>query len=142
MYRYALLAGGVVLAALALFHPVPRPPQALPAPEFSVAPLARSLPARRRFAYGSSASSRGRCGPSRRRSRRRARHRRQPVGVVDLNTAGAQALGLVPGIGAAIAQRIVDVRASEGPFTSLDQLLDVAGMTSSRLDRAQQYLRL
>jgi len=64
------------------------------------------------------------------------------VGVVDLNTAGAQALGRVPGIGGAIAQRIVDVRSSEGPFTSLDQLLDVAGMTSSRLDRAQQYLRL
>ncbi len=141
MFRYALLAGGVALAALALFHPVPRSPQPLLEPDRSAAPLARSLPARHRVARGVPAPSRGRCGPHRHRSRRRA-HRRQTVGVVDLNLADAQTLEGVPGVGRAIAQRIVDVREREGPFTSLDQLLDVAGMSAGRLERARPHLRL
>jgi competence protein ComEA len=62
--------------------------------------------------------------------------------IVDVNTASAQALASVPGIGAMIAARIVQVRKEEGAFTSYDELLDVAGMTDSRLARAQPYLRL
>ncbi len=75
--------------------------------------------------------------------RRRSSHRRRSfTGVVDVNAADAQTLGAVPGIGATIAQRIVDVREQEGPYDSLDELLDVAGMTDAKLERARQYLRL
>jgi len=49
-------------------------------------------------------------------------------GLVDLNTAGVSELDALPGIGPVLAQRIVDHRAREGPFTSVDQLDDVPGI--------------
>lgn len=61
---------------------------------------------------------------------------------VNVNVADAAALARVPGIGPAIAQRIIEVRERDGAFASLDELLDVAGMTPSRLERANQYLIL
>jgi competence protein ComEA len=76
---------------------------------------------------------------SQRHSRRHVRA--PPDGSVDVNRAEAGELAAVPGIGRAIAQRIVELREREGSFTSLDQLLDVAGMTQMRLDRARPYLR-
>ena len=62
--------------------------------------------------------------------------------VVDLNTASTEELARVPGIGATLAARIVDVRERDGAYATFDELLDVAGMTASRLDRAQPYLRI
>jgi competence protein ComEA len=72
----------------------------------------------------------------------RSRAAKKIPAIVDVNTASAQALASVPGIGAMIAARIVQVREEEGAFTTYDELLDVAGMTDSRLARAQPYLRL
>jgi competence protein ComEA len=60
---------------------------------------------------------------------------------VDVNAAGADALAAVPGIGPSIAGRIVEMRGRVGPFATLDELLDVSGMTQSRLERARAYLR-
>lgn len=83
---------------------------------------------------------------SRRHAHRRT-HRRDAstnaplLSSVDVNAAGEDELAQVPGIGAAIAARIVALRAVDGTFTSLDQLLDVAGMTQTRLERARPYLR-
>ena len=65
-----------------------------------------------------------------------------PVAAVDPNSADAQTLADVPGLSVALAQRIVTYREVNGPFGSLDELLDVAGMTPAKLDRAQPYLRL
>jgi len=64
-----------------------------------------------------------------------------PDASVDVNAAGEAELAAVPGIGRAVAGRIVELRQREGNFTSLDELLDVAGMTASRLERARPYLR-
>ena len=74
---------------------------------------------------------------------RTRRHRASPPpdGSVDVNTADAAALAAVPGIGRAVGSRIVELREREGNFASLDELLDVAGMTQSRLERARPYLR-
>lgn len=72
----------------------------------------------------------------------RSRAAKKSNAVVDVNTASAPALASVPGIGETIAARIVQVREEEGSFTTFDQLLDVAGMTESRLARAAPYLRL
>ena len=49
-------------------------------------------------------------------------------GTVHLNTADVAALDTLPRIGPALAQRIIDWREANGPFTSVDQLLDVAGI--------------
>jgi competence protein ComEA len=75
-----------------------------------------------------------------RRSRRHSAHA-PPSGSVDVNRSDATELAAVPGIGRSIAQRIVELRAREGSFGSLDELLDVAGMTQTRLERARPYLR-
>jgi competence protein ComEA len=57
-----------------------------------------------------------------------------PAQTVNLNTADENELETLPGIGASLAERIVAFRAANGPFTSPDDLLDVGGMTQSRLD--------
>jgi competence protein ComEA len=82
--------------------------------------------------------------PSTRGVRARSTRKRVPKthAIVDVNTASADALASVPGIGATIAARIVEIREADGAFTTLDELLDVAGMTQSKLDRASAYLRM
>lgn len=49
-------------------------------------------------------------------------------GTVHLNTADVAELDTLPRIGPALAQRIIDWREANGPFTSAEQLLDVAGI--------------
>lgn len=49
-------------------------------------------------------------------------------GLVHLNTADVAELDTLPRIGPALAQRIIDWRDANGPFTSAEQLLDVAGI--------------
>ena len=90
--------------------------------------------------------------PARRRSTlrvpRTAKSKRSKKGAallgtrVDLNAAAAGALAEVPGIGPILAKRIIAVRRRDGPFDALDQLLDVAGMSPSRLEQARPYLHV
>ncbi|MDQ1203690.1 ComEA family DNA-binding protein [Microbacterium sp. SORGH_AS_0862] len=54
-------------------------------------------------------------------------------GPINLNTAGVEQLDELPRIGPAIAQRIVDWREQNGPFTSVDDLLGVAGIGEKML---------
>lgn len=76
-------------------------------------------------------------------AQRRVRHHstKPPLESIDVNRSDAVELAAVPGIGRAVAQRIVELRRREGGFASLDELLDVAGMTQSRPERARPYLR-
>jgi competence protein ComEA len=49
-------------------------------------------------------------------------------GPVNLNTATVADLDALPGIGPVLAQRIIDYRDQQGPFTSVQQLDDVPGI--------------
>ena len=53
---------------------------------------------------------------------------------LDLNAASAAELAALPGIGDELARRLVRYRDVNGPFASLDELADVAGMTQHRID--------
>lgn len=55
-------------------------------------------------------------------------------GQVNINTADATALEALPGVGPALAKRIVDYRAEHGPFASVDALIDVPGIGQAKLE--------
>ena len=55
-------------------------------------------------------------------------------GPLDPNTADAAGLETLPRVGPALAQRILDWRAANGGFTSVDQLLEVSGIGAKTLD--------
>src|SRR5579884_41884 len=78
-------------------------------------------------------------GRSRRRTPKR-KARARPGRAIDLNTAGERDLSAIPGIGATLAARIVEYRNVNGPFASLDELADVAGMTQRRIDAMAGYV--
>lgn len=59
---------------------------------------------------------------------------------VDLNTASAEALEAVPGIGPALAARIVAYRAETGPFATVDELEAVRGIGPRTIERMRPYL--
>ena len=53
---------------------------------------------------------------------------------VDLNAATAEQLDTLPGVGPATAAAIIAHRSESGPFTSVDELLDVRGIGAARLE--------
>jgi competence protein ComEA len=55
-------------------------------------------------------------------------------GLVNINTATVDQLVQLPGIGPVIAQRIIDFREFYGPFTSIDQLDEVSGISPDMVD--------
>ncbi|MFN2449632.1 MAG: helix-hairpin-helix domain-containing protein [Candidatus Baltobacteraceae bacterium] len=81
--------------------------------------------------------------PLARRSSRSTKRTAQPApAALNVNSADARTLELLPGIGPALAERIVAFRHVNGDFQSTDELLDVAGMTQRRLDALSPYLTL
>ena len=54
---------------------------------------------------------------------------------VDVNAAGAPELMLLPGVGAARANRIIAWRNEHGPFTSLEYFRRAAGLSGKDLER-------
>lgn len=63
-------------------------------------------------------------------------------GPVSLNSANAEQLDSLPGIGPALAQRIISHRETQGPFTSVDQLGDVPGIGQSKMEQLRPHVTL
>lgn len=63
------------------------------------------------------------------------------VQIVRINSASARELQQLPGIGPALAQRIVDTR-NRGRFTSADDLLRVPGIGKAKLAKLRNYVEV
>jgi competence protein ComEA len=59
---------------------------------------------------------------------------------LDVNLASAADFERLPGVGRALAARIVDVRTREGPFGSVDDLRRVRGVGEATLERLRPRL--
>ncbi len=63
-------------------------------------------------------------------------------GRLDLNTATAEELTALPGIGEVLAGRIVALREEKGGFTCLEELCEVRGIGGESLKTLSDYLTL
>lgn len=54
--------------------------------------------------------------------------------LIDLNAASAADFDSLPGIGPVIAERILEYRTVSGPFTSVDQLAEIDGISTTMVD--------
>src|SRR5713226_8342096 len=66
--------------------------------------------------------------------------KKPPAQPVNINTATAKELQLVPGIGPSTAEKILQMRKSYGLFKSVDDLLAIRGIGKKRLDKMRKYL--
>ena len=62
--------------------------------------------------------------------------------AADLNTATAEQLEELPGIGPSLAKAIVDHRTRHGRFRAVDDLLDVRGIGPAKLDGLRDLVRV
>ncbi|MDK2848105.1 MAG: competence protein ComEA [Desulfuromonadales bacterium] len=60
--------------------------------------------------------------------------------MVSVNSATAEQLQALSGIGEVTARRIIDYRAANGPFDQVEDLLDVKGIGPGTLDRIREHI--
>ena len=80
--------------------------------------------------------------PAPKRKAKRGASPRRRTGLVDLNTATADELRALPGVGPATAAAIVAHREAHGRFRSIVDLLDVHGITEAKFEAIRVGLRV
>ena len=65
-----------------------------------------------------------------------------PEHSVDLNSATAEQLQQVPGIGPGTAKAIVNFRQKSGPFQKVEDLLAIKGISKARFEKMRPYLTI
>jgi competence ComEA-like helix-hairpin-helix protein len=66
--------------------------------------------------------------------------KKAPEKPVNINSASAEELQTVPGIGPVTAEKILKMRKSNGAFKSVDDLLAIRGLGPKRLEKMRKYL--
>lgn len=64
----------------------------------------------------------------------------ESVGKININTASASDLTLLPGIGPVLGQRIVDYRAENGDYKNINDLINVRGIGEKTLAKISEYI--
>lgn len=62
------------------------------------------------------------------------------AGVININTANAEQLSLLPRIGEKAAQRIIDYRTQHGPFKKTSDLMQVKGVGAKTFELLSPYI--
>ncbi|MFN8382417.1 MAG: ComEA family DNA-binding protein [Anaerolineales bacterium] len=60
--------------------------------------------------------------------------------LININTASLEELDSLPGIGPTTAQRIIDYRTENGPFTTIDEIMDVSGIGPATFDEIKNLI--
>lgn len=60
--------------------------------------------------------------------------------IININTSSAEELTSLPGIGEAIAERIVKYREENGKFNSIEELTEVSGIGESKLEAVKNLI--
>lgn len=61
---------------------------------------------------------------------------------ISINTASLEQLCTIPYIGEKTAQKIIDYRQQNGPFQTLEELMNVKGIGEKKFAKMQEYIRL
>jgi competence protein ComEA len=61
-------------------------------------------------------------------------------GLININTASLEALDTLPAIGPVTAQRIIGYRAANGPFVTIEGLLEVDGIGQATFDKIKGFV--
>jgi competence protein ComEA len=63
-----------------------------------------------------------------------------PTSKININTAKTPVLESLPGIGPSLASKIVDYRQEHGPFTCIEDLLNVSGIGPAKLEQIKDFI--
>lgn len=61
-------------------------------------------------------------------------------GVININVANMEALETLPGIGPATAQNIIDYRDENGPFGTIEDIMNVSGIGESTFNEIKDHI--
>lgn len=61
---------------------------------------------------------------------------------IDINTADAEELSTLSGIGPSLASRIVEYRNKNGDFKSINELAKVSGIGKSTIEKIKDYIKV
>jgi comEA protein len=64
----------------------------------------------------------------------------QPAVLVELNSATAVELDLLPGIGPVLAQRIIEYRSKHGTFKAIEELKQVSGIGPKKFEAIKDHV--
>lgn len=61
-------------------------------------------------------------------------------GRININTATSHQLQMLPDIGEVLAERIIEYRTQNGPFSTIEDLVLVKGIGDQRMEELRQYI--
>ena len=61
-------------------------------------------------------------------------------GKININTANASELDKLPGVGEAIAKKIIEYREYNGNFSSIEEIKNVSGIGETKFEKMKDYI--